>query len=145
MTRSPARRMVLALAAGTAVALVQSCVQPGGGYWKLPDSLKAEYKQGEALADRGRHGEALPVFRGLADQGYPQGEYELGRAYARGLGVARDPAKAVEYLERAAADVSRRRGHAYYELGRLYLGGDGIPRDPARAARYFELALDPQP
>ncbi|MEE8314005.1 MAG: tetratricopeptide repeat protein, partial [Myxococcota bacterium] len=87
---------------------------------------------GEQAFRRGEH-------RLAAEQGYPEAQWLLGDAYARGLGVEPDLEAAVRWY-RAAAE----RGHARagYELGLAFQQGRGIPRSMLEAARWFRTAAE---
>jgi TPR repeat protein len=75
---------------------------------------------------------AAKYFRAAAEQGNADGQYGLGALYAAGEGVARDPAAAREWLERAAGQ-----GHAQavMALSQAFFAQKlGFRRDPADAA-----------
>ncbi len=57
--------------------------------------------------------------------------------YAQGLGVPKDPVKAVEWFRKSA-----RAGHALaaYNLGFRYLKGEGVPKDFKTASVWFRRA-----
>jgi len=82
---------------------------------------KAEYNE-----------EAAQYFRRAAEQGDADGQYGLGLLYATGDGIARDPAAARDWLERAA---SQNHGLAVVALSQAFLAGRlGFKTDPADAA-----------
>ncbi len=83
---------------------------------------------------------AINLLEKAALKGEAEAQYELGRMFERGIGVAQDTKKAVE-LYRQAASVDY--ADAINDLGFLhYQGGLGIVRDPKRAIKYFERAAD---
>ena len=59
--------------------------------------------------------------------------------YASGRGVARDYAKAVEWVS-----VSAEQGHAaaQYNLGQMYKEGLGVTKDDAKAAEWFRMSAE---
>ena len=86
----------------------------------------------------GEYDKALATFVPLAetaDHAYAQ--YFLGRMYAAGQGVAKDPETAAQWYRKAAelgvAD-------AQYRLGNLYRAGDGVPRDMEFAYAWHKVA-----
>jgi len=82
---------------------------------------KAEYNE-----------EAAQYFRRAAEQGDADGQYGLGLLYATGEGVARDPAAARDWLERAG---NQNHGLAVVALSQAFLAGRlGFKTDPADAA-----------
>jgi len=82
---------------------------------------KAEYNE-----------EAAQYFRRAAEQGDADGEYGLGLLYASGEGVARDPAAARAWLERAG---NQDHGLAVVALSQAFLTGRlGFKTDPADTA-----------
>jgi TPR repeat protein len=79
--------------------------------------------------------EAVILFRSAAEQGNVAAQYALGVAHLTGLGVQKDPAEAVKWLE-----MSANRGHpdALFKMASLYAQGSGVPQDEKKSA---ELAL----
>jgi uncharacterized protein len=76
--------------------------------------------------------QALELHRKSAEQGEPAGEFGLGRAYADGLGLPRDPALALEWYRKAE---KKNHGPALDALARAYRTGDlGLPKDLDQAA-----------
>ncbi len=69
--------------------------------------------------------------------GDPQAQFMVGEHHRQGLGVARNPKKAAEWYEKAAA---RSHVEALYALGTLYEKGEGVRRDDGRAADWYRLA-----
>ena len=60
-----------------------------------------------------------------AGSGDPGAQLEAAEKYASGDGVAKDNAKAIEWLEAAA---NQGIAEAQTKLGAMYLGGRGVPR-----------------
>jgi len=90
------------------------------------------------LAPLGSFAEKLPSFEQISAY---NDAYELtawGRRYARGVGIAQDPQKALKLFCKSA-----RRGDtdAKFELGQIYAFGQGVKRDTDLAAAwYYEAA-----
>lgn len=81
--------------------------------------------------------EGVRWFRKAADQGDPDGQYHLGRAYASGVGVREDKSEAAKwYLKAAEQGLSI----AQYMLGHAYETGEGVAKDEIEAYAYFNLA-----
>ncbi|MGI9228594.1 MAG: tetratricopeptide repeat protein [Gammaproteobacteria bacterium] len=64
-------------------------------------------------------------------------DYQIGLAYSLGDGVARDPARAFEHFQRAAADDHT---DAQYKLGIAYAYGEGTGQDVQEAINWYEKA-----
>ena len=73
----------------------------------------------------------------LAEQGYPLAECQVGYFYYDGLGVEKDPAKAVWWTRRAA-DHGDRDGQC--NLAWFYEDGIGVERDMEQAAFWYRQA-----
>ena len=69
----------------------------------------------------------------------PEAQFALAKKYDTGDGVAKDPAKAVEYYKKAAEQ-----GHvrAQYNLGVDYDNGIGVAKDETEAARWYLKAAE---
>jgi TPR repeat protein len=73
-----------------------------------------------------------------AGAGDVQALYDLGQMYGRGTGAPRDPVKAMEWYQKAAA---QRHAEAQNSLGEMYAyGDDGVAKDVAKAAEWFQRA-----
>lgn len=97
----------------------------------------AQLAQAEHDANAGDYRAAVKLFDSLAKKNDPLAEYWIGHLSELGLGVARDPAKAVEFYTRAAAqDVAP----AELRLGELYLDGNLVLPDFGKARSYLEKA-----
>ncbi len=84
-------------------------------------------------------GESYDALHEKAEQGDPHAQYELGLRYENGAAeVNRDPAKALEWLTRAAKNGNLL---AMHKLARVYAKGElGVAKDPARAAYWRQRA-----
>ena len=81
--------------------------------------------------------EKLPSFEKVARSNDARDLTSWGRRYARGVGVGRDPKKAVQLFCKAArkGDVD-----AKFQLGQIYAFGHGVERDRELAAAWFYQA-----
>jgi uncharacterized protein len=110
------------------------------------------YRSGSQALLQGRTAQGLNELEYAAEQGVPAAQWKLGRVYADGEGVEKNPLRAFEYFSRLtkahgddppsvpqAGFVAK----AFVALGQYYL--DGIPNspvspDPARAREMFWYA-----
>lgn len=74
-----------------------------------------------------------------AKEGDPHAQSVLGSMYAKGEGVPKDDAKAVELFRKAAEQGN---AEAQYNLGYMILMGLGVPRDEAKAVEYWQKAAE---
>jgi localization factor PodJL len=82
--------------------------------------------------------EALKDLEAGAQRGDGKAQYLLSKRYAQGSGVARNPAKALEWLRKSAQSGFP---PAQYHLGTMSeRGGDGVTRDPVQARVWYEKA-----
>ena len=90
---------------------------------------------------RGTLGQAVAWFRKAADQGDASAQFTLGRMFATGTGVERDPAQMVQWFRKAAE-----KGHAdaQFSLALLYANGTGVAKDDALAVEWYRKAADPR-
>lgn len=80
---------------------------------------------------------AIGILQSMADQGYPPGYYELGKAYEDGIGVSPQPSRAAELYGYAIQRPSSVLDNASLRLARLYREGRGVQQDLTLA--YFLL------
>jgi uncharacterized protein len=84
--------------------------------------------------------EAAAWFQKAAATKSAEAEFELARLYEKGIGVAADPARALELYQASAAQDF---GDAVNELGFFYFNGAlGLPLDQAKALTLFRRAAD---
>jgi len=113
---------VLLLLAGPAIA------QTGAGPAGDAESARAAMRAGD-------YAEAYYVWRGMAEAGDAEAQYNLGWMYHNGYGLVIDDDQARRWWEQAAAAGSV---DALYALGNLHrMGGRGVAADPARAVDYY--------
>lgn len=103
------------------------------------ERLFAEAVKADARGTPEAQAEALSKFRGAAERGLPAALYRVGRAYDKGLGIARDPAEAARWYERAAESGSV---PAMAALGTMREWGEGGPASLAEALRLYRLAAE---
>jgi uncharacterized protein len=93
---------------------------------------------GAAIA-KGDFATALKLAKPLADRGDADGENVVGLLYSRGWGVAKDPAKAAIWYEKAAEQGVVA---AQNNLGTMYLDGRGVPQNYEKAVYWLRKAAD---
>ena len=76
-------------------------------------------------------------LRDLAEKGQPQAQTDLGLLYAKGFGVEKDYATAMQWFQRAAGQGSPR---AQYYIGMMYERGYGVPRSYDTALDWYRRA-----
>lgn len=105
-----------------------------------PSLVDRTYQQAMQEYRRGRHPEAVRLWKLSAEEGDSQSQFALGALYAEGdtaAGVAPDYAQALSWYRKAADQ-----GHAaaQFNLGIFYARGQGVPRDMVEAARWWQPA-----
>ncbi len=75
--------------------------------------------------------------KALAEQGDASAQYNLGRMYYSGTGVARDYTKAREWYEKSAAQGN---ANAQAMLGAMYAEGLGVTHNDAKAREWLKKA-----
>ena len=147
LVSTAARRLLYPLLWG----LVALPVCPGVSAQISIDGLKLRAEAGDRTATRqlaeayylGRDGaeqnfgEAARWYLKLAQQGDVRAQTTLGLMYARGYGVAKDPAAAHRWWSFAAAANDP---GAQFNLGLSYATGDGVAQDFERAAQWYDKA-----
>ena len=102
-------------------------------------ALFEQYQAGLKAYLNGDYGAALEAWRPLAERETENSAPQLflGFMYARGLGLAHDPAAAAEWYGRAA-----KQDHmlAQIRLSFLYHRGEGVVQDPIQAYLWATLA-----
>ena len=79
------------------------------------------------------------AFRLAAEQGNSEAQYNLGRIYRYGHGVAQDYKEAVKWYQLAAEQGN---AEAQYNFGRMYRYGQGVEKNFDEACRLNKLASD---
>jgi TPR repeat protein len=81
-------------------------------------------------------------LRLAAAQGNHEACFELGRLYARGIGVSKDPGEAVRWYQLAAASPSPSMVLPQFHLGCMHASGDGVAVNKEEAVRWFLTAAE---
>ena len=89
---------------------------------RSPDQADARYNLALVLKLTHRDAEATPEFVAAARAGHARAQFFAGTAYARGLGVEQDTARAIAWWTRAADQGSPEAGAALGELRQTALG-----------------------
>jgi TPR repeat protein len=99
--------------------------------------LKGDLNDGLAAARAGDYAVARSVWVPLARHGSAEAQFRLGWLFESGLGTKKNPADAVNWYRKAAAQ-----GHpsAQFNLGMMYTDGRGVLRDDITAANFFRMA-----
>jgi TPR repeat protein len=102
------------------------------------NDAKAQARLGDLLRSAQYEEDAVVMYRKSAEQGEAAGEFGLGRAYADGAGIPKDPAAALEWYRKAE---KKNYAPAIDAIARAYRSGTlGLPRDPEQARTYEERA-----
>ncbi len=88
---------------------------------------------------KGIEGGELAKYRKGAQQGVADAQYQLGRAYEKGEGAARDYKQARAWYSKAA---DQGYGLAQHSLGSMYMLGKGGEMDPVAAYMWLSLAVN---
>lgn len=132
-SRPPAISLFILVLVGALVGIVGQELRWRGGVM-IP---QGQLKQAEQAFQAGDNQAAVTSFSRLADKNNPVAQYWLAHMTELGLGVPRDPAKAIELYKKAAAqDLDA----AELRLGEIYLYGNLVPPDFAQAKTYLEKA-----
>jgi TPR repeat protein/S1-C subfamily serine protease len=93
-------------------------------------------QQGAAAEDAAQ---AFEGYRKAAEQGEAWAQFNLGRSYYNGDGVAKDAVKAVEWFRKAAGQGEAK---AQCALGVCYANGNGVAKDPVKAVEWYWKAAE---
>ncbi len=123
----PKARGLLDAAAGDGDVLARMWVARAYSRGRL--GYPRDEKKARAIADL-----LIDAVRRQASQGSVEAVFLMGTAYDEGLGAAEDPAQALEWFLKAAAE-----GHtlAEHNLGNAYSAGRGVTRDSAAAVTWW--------
>ena len=129
--------LVVGLAAVAFLALLIGIVGQGLGWHSAAVMPSNKLTVAEKAFQAGDDRVATALFSRLADKGNPTAQYWLGHMTELGLGVPRNPVKAIELYKKAAQqDLVP----AEVRLGEIYLYGNLVPSDPQLAKAYLEKA-----
>jgi TPR repeat protein len=105
--------------------------------WRTITPTKTNLDFAEQAIQTGDNQTAITLFGKLVARNNPNAEYWLGHMNEIGLGIARDPTKAIElYKEAAEQNIIA----AEARLGEIYLNGELIPPDYSQARSYLDRA-----
>jgi TPR repeat protein len=85
------------------------------------------------------HGAGFDDTLAKAKDGDVIAQMEVADAYAKGLGVEKNPKEAVDWYRKAA---EKGNADAQLALGNLLIGGKGVPKDSVEAAKWFLSAAE---
>lgn len=110
------------------------------------------YRSGTRALASGDTAQAIDDFEYAANRGVPAALWKLGRMYADGEGVSKDPSRAFDYFSRLtkshaddnpATQQARMVANAFVSLGQYYLEGipdSAVAADPNRAREMYTYA-----
>ena len=98
---------------------------------------KACYELALRRLGEGRAQEGIQLLRNALDCGLPEAAEQMGFCYARGIGVAADPAEAEHYFGLAAQMGG---AEAMLALAARYATGDGLARSMGKALSWLRQA-----
>ena len=96
--------------------------------------MSADYQVGLDAAEKGDFETALKEWEPLAEQGYPDAQYNLGVMYRDGNGVPQDHKTAIEFFTLAAEQGHR---DAQFGLGVTFYLGRGTTKDYTLACMWL--------
>ena len=82
-------------------------------------------------------GNAVMIFRALAEENYAPAQTLLGRCYTNGNGIRQDDYKAVKWYEKAAENDD---AWGQYYLGNCYMKGQGVEQNYDEAFKWYHRA-----
>jgi uncharacterized protein len=82
--------------------------------------------------------EAAQLFHELAQEGDHRGMSFLGRMYAKGLGLQKNPTESVRWHQAAA---KKGNGFSANQVALAHLRGQGVKQDPVLAEMWFTVAI----
>jgi len=130
----PTIALIAMLGAVGVVLLLQQTALP-----RPPITSAESLGMAEASFKDADYQRAAHLFTNLANKNDPTAQYWLGHMTELGLGVKRDPAKAIElYRKATAGNITA----ADLRLGEIYLDGNLVPPDFVRAKTYLTRAAD---
>jgi len=83
--------------------------------------------------------EAVEWYRKSAEQGYAEGQANLGYMYSNGYGVTKDYAEAVKWYRKSAEQGD---AVGQVNLGFMYRNGYGVSQDHAEAVKWYRKSAD---
>jgi TPR repeat protein len=74
-----------------------------------------------------------------AEAGDAEAQFQLGRLYFRGEGVAKNEARALEWISKSAEQGNT---DAIASMGFIYSQGAGVPKDESKAVEWFRRGAE---
>jgi hypothetical protein len=110
-----------------------------GGAASTPSNEQAEFARGAELYKKKDYTAAARIFRSLAERDYAPAQLQIGSQHARGEGVPKNAAVAVEWYRKSAAQ-----GYAIAQnnLSGAYEYGDGVADDWTESFRWAKRSAD---
>ena len=103
-----------------------------------PNNLGCLYEFRTDSSQEDKH-KAFEYYSICAHQGLPQGQYNLGKMYFKGIGVEVDEVEAVKWFTKAAEQGFC---ESQKKLAECYKEGCGVERDYAESFRWYSLAAE---
>ncbi len=103
--------------------------------WASDPAQEAAYAQGHQAYKAAEYKRAMELLLPLAQQGHANAQYDVGRMYESGEGVAKDEALTLQWYRRSAEGGNPR---AQYKLFAAYARGWGdVKKDEAEAGKWL--------
>jgi TPR repeat protein len=128
---SSARRNMTYLLRASCAALLSFCA--------LAVQAQDAYESGLQAFRSADYAAAIAHWEPLAEKGDSRAQLALAALYERGQGVPRDPRRAFQWYQKAAASGLP---EALHDLGVKYYGGSGVERNVTEAARLWKQAAE---
>ena len=103
----------------------------------LSSPVFAGFTEGVAAYEAGSLPLAFKEFRGAAEEGHVDSQFNLGLMYEKGIGVSKDEKEAVAWYLKAALQGN---SNAQYNLAVLYENGRGSDVNFAQAYQWYRKA-----
>lgn len=108
------------------------------GFMLATGVARADFNDGVYALMQGDNDKALQTFMPLAESAnHAYAQYFLGRMYAEGRGVEKNPETAAKWFRQAAEQGVQ---DAQYRLGGMYQRGEGVPQDMEYAYAWYTVA-----
>jgi TPR repeat protein len=128
----------LLFGAGLALATTSAAHAAGAKSTKEKEKDSAPVLMSRTGGAGGNNWANLKELQDAAAKGNPRAETQLGEMLLRGDGIAKDEARGLALLEKAARAGQ---SNAAFRIGMLLTNGDsGVAKDPDRALAYFRAA-----
>jgi TPR repeat protein len=105
-------------------------------------AVSGTFETGLAFYTEGNYAAAIELWMPLAEAGDQRSQYRLGSLLRTGTGVLLNPAEALRWLQKSAAQGHERAG---YDLAFMYFRGRGLPggkKDYVQAYVWFSISAE---